>query len=78
MVAAVLVDWVLPFVYNIGMKGFRGSMLAWIFLGGLLAIEGCLGRGNCDESRDSEATSGDAQPNPALVDQNSSPNTTIR
>lgn len=31
-------DWVLPFVYNIGVEGFRSSMLVWIFLGGLLAI----------------------------------------
>lgn len=32
-------DWVLPFVYNIGIEGFRASMLVWIFLGGLVAIE---------------------------------------
>ena len=39
LVAAALVDWVLPFVYNIGMTGFRGSVFAWIFLGGLVSIE---------------------------------------
>lgn len=39
LVAAFLGDWVLPFVYNIGMTGFRASILAWIFLGGLLAVE---------------------------------------
>jgi len=39
LVAALLVDWVLPFVYNIGMNGFRGSMLAWIFMGGLVSLE---------------------------------------
>jgi MFS family permease len=39
LVAAALVDWVLPFVYNIGMQGFRGTVLAWIFLGGLVSIE---------------------------------------
>ena len=37
--AAMLADWVLPFVYNIGLAGMRGSMLAWIFLGGVVAIE---------------------------------------
>ncbi len=37
--AAVLLDWVFPFVYNIGLNGMRGSMLAWIFLGGLVSIE---------------------------------------
>jgi O-antigen ligase len=32
-------DWFLPYTYNIGMSGFRAAVLAWIFLGGLLAIE---------------------------------------
>ncbi len=32
-------DWVLPFVYNIGLGGFRASMLGWLFLGGLVAVE---------------------------------------
>jgi O-antigen ligase len=39
LVAAFLGDWVLPFVYNIGLNGFRSSILAWLFLGGLIAIE---------------------------------------
>ncbi len=39
LVAASLVDWVLPFVYNIGLKGFRASIIPWIFLGGLISIE---------------------------------------
>jgi hypothetical protein len=39
IVAGFLVDWVLPFVYNIGMNGFRASVLAWIFMGGLVALE---------------------------------------
>ena len=39
LVAAFLVDWVLPFVYNIGLTGFRASVLPWIFIGGLIAIE---------------------------------------
>jgi O-antigen ligase len=37
--AAYQGDWVLPFVYNVGMVGFRSSVLAWIFLGGLIAID---------------------------------------
>ncbi len=45
MVAAgFLVDWILPFAYNIGMVGFRASVLAWIFLGGLIAVEQILKR----------------------------------
>jgi hypothetical protein len=39
LVAGMLGDWVLPFVYNIGFAGFRSSVLGWIFLGGLVAIE---------------------------------------
>jgi O-antigen ligase len=37
--AGFLVDWVLPFVYNIGLTGFRASVLAWLFLGGLVSLE---------------------------------------
>jgi O-antigen ligase len=39
LVAAMLADWILPFVYNIGLSGFRGSILAWLFMGGLVSIE---------------------------------------
>jgi hypothetical protein len=39
LVAGFLVDWVLPFVYNIGMAGFRASIFAWIFMGGLISLE---------------------------------------
>jgi O-antigen ligase len=39
LVAAMLGDWVLSFVYNIGLAGFRTGVLAWMFLGGLVAIE---------------------------------------
>jgi O-antigen ligase len=39
LAAGALGDWVLPFFYNIGMSGFRVSMLAWLFLGGLVALE---------------------------------------
>jgi O-antigen ligase len=39
LAAAMLGDWVLPFVYNIGFNGFRASILGWVFLGGLVALE---------------------------------------
>jgi O-antigen ligase len=39
VVVAMFGDWVLPFFYNIGMDGFRSSMLAWLFLGGLVSLE---------------------------------------
>lgn len=38
LVAGALGDWVIPFVYNVGVGGFRASVLGWIFLGGLLSI----------------------------------------
>ena len=39
LVAGMLGDWVLPFVYNIGLVGVRTGVLAWIFLGGLVVME---------------------------------------
>jgi hypothetical protein len=38
LVAGLFVDWILPFVYNVGMDGLRSSILSWFFLGGLVAI----------------------------------------
>lgn len=38
LAAGFFVDWILPFVYNIGMSGFRASVFSWLFLGGLVAI----------------------------------------
>jgi O-antigen ligase len=38
-VAMMLGDWVLPFFYNVGLLGFRSSMLGWLFLGGLVSLE---------------------------------------
>jgi O-antigen ligase len=37
--AAFFGDWVIPFFYNINLGGFRTSMLSWLFLGGLVALE---------------------------------------
>ncbi len=39
LVACVLGDWFLPFPYNVGVAGFRSSIIAWIFLGGLLMLK---------------------------------------
>ena len=35
LVAAMLADWILPFVYNVGLAGFRESMISWMLLGGV-------------------------------------------
>jgi hypothetical protein len=45
IVAASLGDWVLPFVYNVGLAGFRASILPWIFIGGAISLEQMLRRG---------------------------------
>jgi hypothetical protein len=39
LVAGMLGDWLIPFVYNVGLAGFRASILGWMFLGGLVAME---------------------------------------
>jgi hypothetical protein len=39
LVLMVLADWILPFVYNIGFRGFQASLLIWLFLGGLGLLE---------------------------------------
>ena len=44
LVAGMLGDWFLPFVYNIGIAGFRASVLGWLFLGGLVVVENMAGR----------------------------------
>ena len=39
LIIMALADWILPFVYNIGFPGFQASVLVWLFMGGLVAIE---------------------------------------
>lgn len=39
LVSSMLGDWFLPFIYNIGLAGMRASILGWLFLGGLVALE---------------------------------------
>jgi len=39
LVAGMLGDWVIPFIYNVGVHGFRSSVFTWIFLGGLVVLE---------------------------------------
>lgn len=38
LIAGLLGDWFLPFVYNIGIAGVRSSVIMWLFLGSVLAI----------------------------------------
>ncbi|NLE76432.1 MAG: hypothetical protein GX605_06730 [Chloroflexi bacterium] len=39
LVLMMFADWLLPFVYNIGLPGFQASVLVWLFLGGLVVLE---------------------------------------
>ena len=39
MVIMLLLDWFLPFVYDVGFPGFQASVLVWLFLGGLVVLE---------------------------------------
>lgn len=39
IVSGMLGDWILPFVYNVGLHGLRASLIGWLFLGGLVALE---------------------------------------
>jgi hypothetical protein len=39
LILMAFADWILPFVYNIGLDGFQVSVLVWLFLGGLVALE---------------------------------------
>jgi O-antigen ligase len=37
--ASAIVEWMLPFVYNVGLRGFRFSVFIWIFFGGLVILD---------------------------------------
>lgn len=39
LASGMLGDWFLPFVYNLGFVGTRSSLLAWLFLGGVVALD---------------------------------------
>ncbi len=39
LVSGLLADWIIPFTYNIGIRGFRSSLLFWFFLGGVLSLK---------------------------------------
>jgi O-antigen ligase len=39
LVIGLIGDWALPYVYNIGVFGFRQSAFTWIFFGGLIALD---------------------------------------
>jgi O-antigen ligase len=39
LVIMLLADWILPFVYNISFQGFQASVLVWLMMGGVLALD---------------------------------------
>jgi len=36
LAAGIIGDWILPFVYNVGMDGFRAASLGWFFMGAMV------------------------------------------
>ncbi len=38
-VAGMFGDWIIPFVYNVGFAGFRASLIGWVFMGALVAMD---------------------------------------
>lgn len=42
--AGMLGDWFLPFVYNIGLEGFRDAFVGWLLLGGLVLLDATRGK----------------------------------
>lgn len=59
MVVMLFLDWFLPFVYNVQFVGFQASVLVWLFLGGLVAIENWGGGEEGEEGK--EGNDGKAQ-----------------
>jgi hypothetical protein len=51
----LLLDWFLPFVYNVGFSGFQASVLVWLFLGGLVSLEAIAAREDREEKIDQPA-----------------------
>lgn len=39
LVSGLLGDWIVPFTYNVGIRGLRSSLLFWFFLGGVLSLK---------------------------------------
>ncbi len=39
VMASMLADWIFPFVYNVGLIGYRSSVIGWLLLGGIVALE---------------------------------------
>jgi O-antigen ligase len=51
LVSGLLGDWFLPFVYNVGLEGFRASSFAWFFLGAAVALHYIYHPGKVSEPR---------------------------
>lgn len=50
--SGMLGDWYLPFVYNVGIVGMRSSVLGWLFLGTLVALQQMVNRGAFSQGRE--------------------------
>lgn len=50
LVLMLFLDWILPFVYNVGFSGFQATVLVWMFMGGLLALERMVDQGRMSDT----------------------------
>jgi len=39
IIAMGLGDWVMPFVYNVGIRGFDQAVYGWYLMGGVVALQ---------------------------------------
>ncbi|MBN1371967.1 MAG: O-antigen ligase family protein [Anaerolineaceae bacterium] len=58
VLAGFLGDWVIPFVYNVGMEGFRASLIGWMFLGAVAAVDRWLKSGELVKAEPASAEEG--------------------
>lgn len=64
--SGMLGDWFMPFVYNIGLRGFRDSFMGWLLLGGVIVLDATAEARAEDSIRPSTGSE-----NPALPDADS-------
>jgi GT2 family glycosyltransferase len=67
VMSGMLGDWVLPYVYNITIRGMRAAMLPWLFLGGLLALEQILIRQRANQEKKDRCRHERANPTLAII-----------
>ena len=63
--SGLLGDWFFPFVYNVGLNGFRDSFLGWMLLGAVVAMESISEQENEQAGNDELTAAGQSLPRAA-------------